>query len=290
MTDVIESTAVEVAVVEQPTGPVNLFNANSPVEIIKRATEVADVLKDLLKRQGLTQNIQGKDYVKVEGWATCGSMLGVVPVCTWTRKLEDGWEARVEARTLDGRVIGAAEAQCTRAERMWQRRDDYALRSMAQTRATSKALRGPLGFIVTLAGFEATPSDEMPADLAGGTTGAGTASASANAGRASSSSARPAKHESDVTPATSPSTDEWTEQTVQRLKDTGVWDDAVLLKVGLAEVGVVPTPGAQRKTTLFRLSAPRREQFRAWIDKQAEVALIAAAKEQLGAMVEENKA
>jgi hypothetical protein len=33
---------------------------------------------------------------------------------------------------------------------------------MAQTRATSKALRAPLGWIVTLAGYEATPSEEIP--------------------------------------------------------------------------------------------------------------------------------
>jgi hypothetical protein len=33
---------------------------------------------------------------------------------------------------------------------------------MAQTRATSKALRVPLGFIVTLAGYEATPEAEIP--------------------------------------------------------------------------------------------------------------------------------
>jgi hypothetical protein len=33
---------------------------------------------------------------------------------------------------------------------------------MAQTRATSKALRQPLGFVVTLAGFNATPAEEMP--------------------------------------------------------------------------------------------------------------------------------
>ena len=37
---------------------------------------------------------------------------------------------------------------------------------MAQTRATSKALRGPLGFIVHLAGFSATPAEEMPSDVA----------------------------------------------------------------------------------------------------------------------------
>ena len=48
----------------------------------------------------------------------------------------------------------------------WSGRDDYALRSMAQTRAVSKALRLPLGFIVALAGYEATPADEMPAEEA----------------------------------------------------------------------------------------------------------------------------
>jgi hypothetical protein len=41
-------------------------------------------------------------------------------------------------------------------------RDDYALRSMAQTRALSKCLRAPLGFIIQLAGFAATPAEEIP--------------------------------------------------------------------------------------------------------------------------------
>jgi hypothetical protein len=38
---------------------------------------------------------------------------------------------------------------------------------MAQTRATSKALRVPLGFIVVLAGYEATPEEEMPTIVSG---------------------------------------------------------------------------------------------------------------------------
>ena len=76
-------------------------------------------------------------------------MLGVQPYVVWSRPICErqrhddtadaiGWEARVEARTLDGRVISAAEAQCTRQERTWKTRDDYALRIMAQTRAVSK--------------------------------------------------------------------------------------------------------------------------------------------------------
>jgi hypothetical protein len=166
MTDAIESTAdelgTEVAVVEHQ--PATLFRTDDPVEVIERASKVATALRDVIERQGLVATIQGKKHPLVEAWTTLGSMLGVVPVVEWTRPVERGWEARVEARTLDGRVIGAAEAQCTKDERMWAKRDDYALRSMAQTRATSKALRGPLGFIVTLAGYSATPAEEMPAD------------------------------------------------------------------------------------------------------------------------------
>jgi len=72
----------------------------------------------------------------------------------------------VEARTLGGQVVGAAEAECLRDERNWSDRDDFALRSMAQTRATSKALRLPLGFVVTMAGYDATPLEEMSAEAA----------------------------------------------------------------------------------------------------------------------------
>lgn len=185
MTDV-DSTAdeigTEVAIVEHQ--PTTLFRTDDPMEVVEKAGQVADALKGVLVRQRLTKNIQGREHVLVEGWTTLGSMLGVVPVCAWSRKVPDServydhrekvdktwqvvkrkgsdWEARVEARTLDGRTIGAAEATCSREEQTWSTRDDYALRSMAQTRATSKALRGPLGFIVTLAGYQATPAEEM---------------------------------------------------------------------------------------------------------------------------------
>lgn len=163
--EVVDAEVVGHELVPQAQASATLFRTDDPVQVIEKASAVADALKNVLQKQGLTKNIQGRDHVLVEGWTTLGSMLGVVPVVEWTRPLDDGqgWEARVEARTLDGRVVGAAEAECTRGEKTWQSRDDYALRSMAQTRATSKALRGPLGFIVTLAGYDATPSEEIPA-------------------------------------------------------------------------------------------------------------------------------
>jgi hypothetical protein len=166
VTEAIESTAeelgTELVVHAQP--PTTLFRTEDPVEVLERASRVAQALKGVIDQQKLVSNIQGREHVRVEGWTTLGSMLGVVPVVVWTRRTDDGWEARVEARTMDGRTVGAAEAMCSKAERTWKSRDDYALRSMAQTRATSKALRGPLGFVVTLAGYEATPAEEMPTD------------------------------------------------------------------------------------------------------------------------------
>lgn len=142
-----------------------LFKTDDPIEIVRRATEVADALNDVLKRKNLTSRIQNKDHVNVEGWTLCGAMLGVFPIVEWTRPVEGGWEARVEARTRDGAVVGAAEAQCLRTEKRWAKADDYSIRSMAQTRAISKALRAPLGFIVVLAGYEATPDAEMVGEI-----------------------------------------------------------------------------------------------------------------------------
>jgi hypothetical protein len=140
-------------------GEIVLFSGN-PGEKMVQMRETAQIIAEPV-RQRHTVKISGREYVRVEGWAMLGSLLGVYPVTIWTRKLENGWEARVEALTRSGEVVGAAEAECLYDEANWKGRDDYALRSMAQTRAQSKALRGPLGFIVTLAGFEATPAEEM---------------------------------------------------------------------------------------------------------------------------------
>lgn len=142
-------------------GPVGLFGVASPAEVVASATDVATALADVIEQRGLFQNIRGKKHVTVEGWTLLGTMLGVFPVVEWTHETEDGWEARVTARTKTGAVVGAAEAMCSRSETRWRNADDYAIRSMAQTRATSKALRLPLGFVMPLAGYEATPQEEM---------------------------------------------------------------------------------------------------------------------------------
>jgi hypothetical protein len=143
-----------------------LLHGGSARSQVAHAQEIASVLADVIDKQQLYSLIRDKKYVKVEGWQMLGSLLGVFPVTEWTRKTEDGWEARVVAKTLMGAEVGAAEALCSRQERRWATADEYAIRSMAQTRAVSKALRMPLGFVMTLAGYEATPEEEIPRDAA----------------------------------------------------------------------------------------------------------------------------
>lgn len=167
----IEAEVEHLPAVHVSASPANLFGAATPEAVLEQATAQAKVLKDVIRQQKLSTVIQGREHVSVEGWTTLGSMLGVFPVVEWTRELGDdeGWEARVVATTLSGQVVGAAEAMCSRSESTWRKRESYALRSMAQTRATSKALRLPLGFVMQLAGYSPTPVEEM--DYAGSDSG-----------------------------------------------------------------------------------------------------------------------
>jgi hypothetical protein len=161
-----EIAEAELVPYEHAPAPITLFGTGDPRVALERMADVATALVDVIESKHLYANIGGRRHITCEGWTTLGGMLGVVPVVTETRPNEtgDGIVARVEARTLDGRIVGAAEAECSRVERTWKSRDPFALRSMAQTRAISRALRAPLGQIVVLAGYEPASAEEMPAD------------------------------------------------------------------------------------------------------------------------------
>ena len=137
----------------------------TPEEMIERGAGIAKALRDIIVKQGLFSTISGKEYVRVEGWTTLGAMMGILPKEDWIKPLEGGtgYEARVLlVRASDGVEIGAASAMVTRDEKNWENRDDYALRSMAATRATGKAFRLAFSWIMHLAGYEVTPAEEMP--------------------------------------------------------------------------------------------------------------------------------
>lgn len=140
-----------------------------PADQVRQATELANVLSDVVKKQALFSLIQGKKYIKAEGWQTLGCFLGITPKERSVSRLADGsYEAYVDlVKFSDGTVVGGASSFCSRSENRWAKSDEYAIRSMAITRATGKAYRTSFAWIVTLAGYQPTPAEEMPFDAKG---------------------------------------------------------------------------------------------------------------------------
>jgi len=147
------------------------LRATSPADLVASAAAIARPLADVIERQRLFVVLNGRKFVKVEGWTTCAALLGCTPheeSIAW----EDGvYTAVVVLRRLtDGQVVARASAECGAPDELdrqgrpiWAHRPAYARRSMAITRATGKACRLAFSWIVTMGGYEATPAEEMNA-------------------------------------------------------------------------------------------------------------------------------
>ncbi|RLE74481.1 MAG: hypothetical protein DRJ44_07385 [Thermoprotei archaeon] len=131
------------------------------IQTIKKAVEISRALTDVIERCKLYVRIAGKKYVTVEGWQTLGALLKCRAIIKRTTKLDNGWEAEAEIRNFAGELLGTGVARCTRDESKWKDREDYALLSMAQTRAIGKAYRNNFAWILRLAGYEGTPAEEV---------------------------------------------------------------------------------------------------------------------------------
>ena len=136
-----------------------LINKDS---MLKLSTE----LSQLIKEKGLSSNIQGKQFVNVEGWQFAGASLGLMPIITSTQDLSNEtsikYMATCEVRNITtGTVVATGIALCSNAEKTKRYFDEYAILSMAQTRAIGKAYRNLLAWLMKAAGFEATPAEEM---------------------------------------------------------------------------------------------------------------------------------
>jgi hypothetical protein len=147
---------------KQISNVISIFD-RSPVEIVKYATSIADALGDVIEAQKLYTQIGPNKYIRAEGWATMGTMLGILPRERDVKELSDGsFEAFVDLiRQSDGKVIGGASSLCGTEEKRWGNADRFARRSMAITRATGKAYRLSFSWIVTLRGYSPTPYEEM---------------------------------------------------------------------------------------------------------------------------------
>tara|TARA_Y100000310_G_scaffold298934_1_gene333344 strand:+ start:67 stop:1002 length:936 start_codon:yes stop_codon:yes gene_type:complete len=136
---------------------------------LAEASAKARVMKQVISENNLAVKIGGGEHIKVEGWITLATAYGCTAQIVWSRKIEgyiQAYEAKAEVlkQTPNGVVvIGSAEAECgTRGDGQWENDSpEYAVRSMAQTRAISKAIAGVLRWVVVLAGYSGTPYDEM---------------------------------------------------------------------------------------------------------------------------------
>ena len=129
----------------------------------RQATDVAGLCKGIVLKTA--QNIQGRKYVRVEGWQSIANAFGCVASAKDIQRTETGYRAVGEVRRMDtGAVICEAEGFVGDDERTWAKRDEYAKRAMAQTRAISRACRSAFAFVVTMmdAGLETTPAEEVP--------------------------------------------------------------------------------------------------------------------------------
>ena len=145
------------------------LQASNAAALVSGAAELAGQLAIIINKQNLATVIKGKRFVNVEGWTTLATMLGVTAREVCTVEQEGIYIATVElVRMSDGACISRASAECGSADELdkygkpiWSNRPRYARRSMAQTRATGKACRLAFSWIMSLAGYEPTPVEEM---------------------------------------------------------------------------------------------------------------------------------
>jgi hypothetical protein len=137
---------------------------------IANSSETLHLAQDLarfIKENKLFHNIQGKAYVNVEGWQYAGARLGIVPVIeSLTNLSTDSKEIKYQAlvKLLDlksQQTVGSGFAICSNLENGKRNYQEFAIASMAQTRAIGKAYRNILAWIIRAAGYEPTPAEEM---------------------------------------------------------------------------------------------------------------------------------
>lgn len=127
---------------------------------------MANVLKEFVIEKELFSNIKGKNYIHIEGWQFALQSMGLSPMIKEVKDLSDGKTIKwfVEAEIVNiksGVIMGKGFALCSSSESTKKSFDEYAILSMAQTRAIGKASRNLIGWVMKLAGYEGTPSEEM---------------------------------------------------------------------------------------------------------------------------------
>jgi hypothetical protein len=136
------------------------YDISKPAEVVKMAT----TLKAYVVKEQLYTNIKGKNYCHVDGWAFAGFIGGlhaqIESVENLSTDKEIKWKAVAHVYKGD-KMIGPGIALCSSKESAKKGFDEYAILSMAQTRAIGKAYRNAIGWVMKMAGYSSTPAEEM---------------------------------------------------------------------------------------------------------------------------------
>lgn len=134
---------------------------------LERAKELGEQLAKFCQDNNLLVDIAGKKYMQVEGWQFIGTQLGLTDIVKYCDKAEDAGEKEIKYKAVveiinqNGTVISKGFAFASNKERKKTSFEEYAIASMAQTRAVGKAYRNFLAWIVKMTGYEPTPVEEV---------------------------------------------------------------------------------------------------------------------------------
>jgi hypothetical protein len=151
-----------------------------PKQVLGEAALVGNAVDALVrKKPDLVKLIGGRRHPRFELLQIVGTMFRLTARARETRHVligdVEGWECDAEAYHIPtGRVVATAQSMCLNDEPNWDTRPTtvngervvqqvptFQRRSMAQTRACSKALRLAIGWVLGMAGYEATAAEEM---------------------------------------------------------------------------------------------------------------------------------
>jgi hypothetical protein len=147
-----------------------------PLDAYRMSTDAAGACREIVVATAST--IQGRKFVSVEGWQAIAIAHGCVAGSRDVERVDGGVRAVGEVRRMsDGQLIATAEGFVGEDETTWyggkdkrgkvhDKRNDYAIRAMAQTRAISRACRSAFAHVVVMmkAGLQTTPAEEVPSE------------------------------------------------------------------------------------------------------------------------------
>jgi hypothetical protein len=151
----------------EPHAIIDTTQQASPQQVMALVSSVATATKNLVGAAII--NLQGKKYIKVEGWQAIAAAHGCTVTADTVTAQDDGAVIATAfvRRLRDGATLGSAEGYVGMDE-VWGKRPIYARRAMAQTRAISRACRNAFAHVVVAmnsahaTGFETTPAEEVP--------------------------------------------------------------------------------------------------------------------------------